>query len=113
MATNFTGTDLRGQVGNHENIEACVRVDKLMGDNGSSMALNIDWRKIMPDYTLKTVATSRHLVSWIRVLSQGEVEPVPAPAFFTDFLKESSLLPQGAGTAAADEPHEERPAYDG
>jgi enediyne polyketide synthase len=109
MVTNFTETDISGHVRNDELIDARAWIDRM---SGNSLGLHLEWRKPMPGGRMKQVASSRHQVSWIRVLDHGVVEPVPSPKFFTDFLRDNGYLPE-EGMAVSEEPSSDVNVYDG
>jgi enediyne polyketide synthase len=109
MVTNYTETNISGHVRNDEIIDARTWIDSM---SGNSLTLHFEWRKLMPDRTMKPVAFSRHQVSWIRVKGHGVAEPVPSPKFFMDFLRDNGLMPKEAGHGPGEAPFNNGKATD-
>ncbi len=98
MVTNYSATAISGDVRNHEIIDARVWIHKMFGFKDSSLLLHFEWRKLLADRRIMSVAFSEHQVSWVRAVGHGVVEPVECPEFFMDFLQENHLLPEKDST---------------
>jgi enediyne polyketide synthase len=113
MVTNYTGTEISGQIANHEVMESHVWIHKMFDDEDSSLILNFEWCKVMPNGVTIPIAFSRQRVSWIKVIGHGIAEPVCCPQYFKDFLKDNGLLPNGNGKSIEVESSSSRTQYNG
>ncbi len=98
MATNYTETDISGDVRNHEFMDARAWIHKIFGANDSSLLLHFEWRKLLQNGRIMPVAFGRQQVSWVRVIGHGVVEPSACPEYFMDFLQKKDISPKGEST---------------
>jgi len=99
MVTNYSSTEIIGQIANDQTVDARMWIHNLFGQNNSALSLYFEWRKLMNSGVILPVAFTRHEVSWIKVIGHGIVEPVPCPPYFMEFLRDGRL-PQGKSEGA-------------
>jgi acyl-CoA thioesterase FadM len=98
------GTGKFGNVTNHSRLRllgeasACDRIEIrtwISGNRGSqdaTMEGTYDFRKVMPDGSHQRLALCVQETTWVKILDQGRVQPIPYPDYYRRFIKE--MLPR-------------------
>jgi len=94
MVTNSTSLKILGEVLTGDVVETRFWASGLF-ENKSTFDLFYEWRKVLDDGSYERIAEGEMRVSWVKIVSHGQVKPLAVPAYLEAFIKEIQM-PKGA-----------------
>jgi phytoene dehydrogenase-like protein/acyl-CoA thioesterase FadM len=92
MVTNHAETHIFGAARSGDVVEGCLWLDKVSGNEKSTLDFMFEWRKKNAQGADELIASSTMSTTWVSILDHGVVEIEPLPQFGKEFV--SKLLPQ-------------------
>ena len=93
MVTNSTSLKILGEALTGDVVETRFWISGLF-DNKSTFDLFYEWKKLLEDGSYESIAQGEMRVSWVEIVSHGQVKPLAVPEYLEKFIK-NMQMPQG------------------
>ncbi|MGD9365064.1 MAG: SDR family NAD(P)-dependent oxidoreductase [Desulfobacteraceae bacterium] len=94
--TNFSEITILGEAATGDLLEQRMWTADNSGPENSTMTLNYDFRKLLPDGDYVRIAFCRIQTTWVELVGPGVARPAPYPDYFTRFM--ANMLPTKTDT---------------
>jgi len=95
MVTNYAETEIFQEAKAGDVIEGKFWLDKVSGNNNSTLNLCFEWLKILPNGQNQKVASSSMSTTWVEIIGHGVVRVRPFSSFMQEYVQK--LIPEKCG----------------